>query len=133
VVPVAGPRAFRPHAALASAAWLGVAGVTLSATKAVTGLGLPCPWRALTGTLCPFCGGTTMGTHLLRGDLPAAWQANPFVLVLLVLGVLAVVAWTVEACGGPAIRPPARLRSAGLWWGVLGGVALAFAVWRNLA
>jgi len=133
VVPTAGSRTFSPRAALAAAAWLGAAGIALSATKAFAGVGLPCPWRALTGTLCPFCGGTTMGTHLLRGDLAAAWQANPFVLVLLVVGGLAVVAWTVEVLGGPAVRPPVKLRSPALWWSILGGVAVSFALWRNLA
>ena len=127
------PAAFDPRAALAAAAWLGVAGVGLSVVKVTTGFGLPCPWRSLTGTLCPLCGGTTMGTHLLRGDLAAAWAANPFVLVLLGLGGLAVVAWTVEALGGPAVRPPAMLRRVGLWWALLVGAAVAFAVWRNLA
>jgi len=132
-VATARPAAFSPRAALRAAAWVGVAGISLSAARATTGFGLPCPWRALTGTLCPLCGATTMGTHLLRADLASAWQANPFVLVLLVLGGLAVTAWTVEALGGPAVRPPARLRAARWWWAVLGGVAAAFAVWRNLA
>ena len=69
----------------------------------------------------------------LAGDLAGAWAANPFVLVLLALGGVAVVAWVVEARGGPALRPPARLRRAGLWWALLTTAALAFMAWRNLA
>ena len=74
-----------------------------------------------------------MASRLLVGDLGGAWAANPFVLVLLGLAGVAVVAWTVEALGGPAVRPPERVRSGRLWWGLLAGAAAAFTVWRNLA
>lgn len=124
---------FSAAAALRSAGWFGAAGLTLGAVHAVIGWGIPCPWRLLTGTLCPLCGATTMASRLLVADLAGAWASNPFVLVLLGLGGLAVVAWTVEAAGGPALRPPARLRSARLWWVLLVTAALVFAVWRNLA
>lgn len=127
------PAGFSATAALRSAAWFVGTGGALGAVHALTGWGLPCPWRALTGTLCPLCGGTTMASRLLTGDLGGAWAANPFLLVLLGLFGAAVVAWTVEALGGPALRPPARVRSAGLWWTVLAGAAVAFMLWRNLA
>ena len=48
------------------------------------------------------------------------------------LGGLAVVAWTIEAAGGPALRPPPALRSPALWWSLLGAAALGFTIWRNL-
>lgn len=124
---------FSPVAALRAAAWFTGAGAALGAVHALTGWGLPCPWRALTGTLCPLCGATTMASRLLTGDLAGAWTANPFVLVLLALGGVAVVAWAVEARGGPALRPPAPLRRAGLWWAALIAAGLAFMAWRNLA
>ncbi len=99
----------------------------------MTGIGIPCPWRYLTHTLCPFCGSTTMGAALLRGDLGAAWAANAFVLLLLAgLGV-ASLCWLVEALGGPAVRLPRRLADQRVWYGVLGLVGIAFAVVRNLA
>ncbi|MGC3955384.1 MAG: DUF2752 domain-containing protein [Propionicimonas sp.] len=100
--------------------------------KLTTGIRIGCPWRHFTGTLCPLCGATTMGTRLLAGDLAGAWAHNPFVLVLLGLGGLAVVAWTIEVAGGPALRPPSGLRSPALWWSVLGAAAVGFAIWRNL-
>lgn len=100
--------------------------------KLATDIQVGCPWRHLTGTLCPLCGATTMGSRLLVGDIAGAWASNPFVLVLLGLGVLAVIAWTIEAAGGPALRPPRSLRSPALWWAGLGAAALAFAIWRNL-
>lgn len=118
--------------ALRAAAWFGVAGVTLSALKLFTDIGIGCPWRALTGTLCPLCGATTMGSRLLSGDVAGAWANNPFVLILLGLGLLAVIAWAIEAAGGPALRPPRALRSPALWWSVLGAAALTFMIVRNL-
>jgi hypothetical protein len=81
-------------------------GVALSALYATTGLGLPCPFRAVTGWDCPLCGGTRMGDALLHGDVSAAFGFNPLAVVgLLVLGILGVL-WAVEAAGGPAVRLP---------------------------
>lgn len=124
---------FRAATALRGLAWFGAVGLSLSALAATTGVGLPCPWRMLTGTLCPFCGGTHVGVALLRGDLAGAWAANAFVftglVVLAVLGVL----WTIEARGGPSVRPPKGLRwSSNRWWLLIGAAALGFTVWRNL-
>jgi uncharacterized protein DUF2752 len=42
-----------------------------------------CPFRALTGLPCPFCGGTTAASQLGHGDLRAALAASPLALVLL--------------------------------------------------
>lgn len=124
---------FRASAGLRGLAGLAAAGVGLSVLYATTGLGITCPWRSLTGSLCPLCGGTRLGAALLRGDLAGAWAANQFVfaglLVLLVLGIV----WTVEALGGPVVRPPRALRGRpGRWWLLAGVVALAFGLWRNL-
>lgn len=43
-----------------------------------TGLSLPCPFRLLTGYLCPGCGITTLILALLSGDIETAKAANPF-------------------------------------------------------
>ncbi|MET0899155.1 MAG: DUF2752 domain-containing protein [Mycobacterium sp.] len=51
----------------------------------------PCPFHALTGWLCPGCGGLRMTYDLLHGNLGAAVVDNVFVLVglpILVLWVL---------------------------------------------
>ena len=126
-------RDFDARRGLRSLAAFGGVGLGLSVVAATTGLGLPCPWLALTGTLCPLCGGTHVGIALLHGDLAAAWAANPFVLVgllgLTVLGLL----WTLEAFGGPGVRLPRALRGRpDRWWIVVGVVAVLFALWRNL-
>lgn len=51
---------------------------------AVTRLGLyvPCLFRSVTGWKCPGCGVTSLCLALLRLDLPAAWAANPVLLLL---------------------------------------------------
>ena len=63
-------------------------GLVLSALYATTGVGLPCPFRALTGWDCPLCGGTRMGDALLHGDIRTAFEFNPLALVgMLIMGV----------------------------------------------
>jgi Protein of unknown function (DUF2752) len=42
-----------------------------------------CPFRALTGLPCPFCGGTTAAVRLGHGDLRGAVAASPIAVLLL--------------------------------------------------
>ena len=77
-------------------------GAGLSTLYAITGVGLPCPFRALTGWLCPLCGGTHMGADLLRGDLISAWNDNAALLVALFLLGARTLGWIVEAARGRA-------------------------------
>jgi hypothetical protein len=102
----------RPFRAVRAAGYVGAffaGGVALSALYATTGLGLPCPFRAVTGWDCPLCGGTRMGDALLHGDVSAAFGFNPLALIgLFVLGILGVL-WAIEAAGGPAVRLPRPL------------------------
>ncbi len=74
---------------LASIAWLGGIGGAAVAAYKLFGFGLPCPFLALTGWQCPFCGGTRMGAHLANLDFAQAFAANPFVFCL--FGLLALV------------------------------------------
>lgn len=131
------PKNSQPDANLArqglrAAGLLGVVGVGLSGVYAASGIGLPCPWRYLTHTLCPFCGSTHLGVALLHGDIAGAWAANPFVFVLLAGLMVVSVFWTVELLGGPAVRLPGRLGDQRLWYVALAVAALGFAVVRNL-
>jgi hypothetical protein len=131
----------RPLRATRAAGYIGAffaGGLALSALYATTGLGLPCPFRLLTGWDCPLCGGTRMGDALLHGDVAAAFRFNPLALVgLAILGVFGVV-WAVEAFGGPAFRLPRPLserlrRVRPMQWLVIGFlVALTYTVARNL-
>ena len=57
----------------------------------LTGLAIPCPFRTVTGRLCPGCGVTRLCLALLQRDWAAAWNANPVLLMMLpVLAVLGV-------------------------------------------
>lgn len=49
----------------------------------VTGLGIPCIFRKITGWLCPGCGITTLFLCLTRLDIGGAFAANPFLFVTL--------------------------------------------------
>lgn len=46
-----------------------------------TGIGFVCPFNFLTGLKCPGCGVTRMCLALLRLDFPAAFAANPVILL----------------------------------------------------
>ncbi|MGI3784564.1 MAG: DUF2752 domain-containing protein, partial [Janthinobacterium lividum] len=105
-----GRTGFRARSALRPLVGFFAAGLGLSALYATTGVGVSCPFRAVTGWDCPLCGGTRMGSALLHGDVAEAFAFNPVALVVVaLLGVLGVL-WVVEALGGPAVRPPAGLR-----------------------
>lgn len=90
---------------------------------------LPCPFRMLTGLLCPFCGGTRMAYDLMHGDALAAFHDNA---VLLVLGMPALVyvlaRWL--AAGLRGRRYPLKLTARGN--AVVLGTAAVWMVARNL-
>jgi hypothetical protein len=135
------PTPVRPSRAVRRLTYLAAfaaSGVGLSIVHTATGVGLPCPFRTVTGWECPLCGGTRLGSALLRGDVVAAFFFNPAVLVgLVVLSVLGLL-WTLEALGGPVVRLPARVavplaRVRPTQWLVVGlAAATAFVVLRNL-
>ena len=52
-------------------------GLAYAAFAAATGWLVPCPFRAVTGLLCPGCGVSHLCLALLRLDFTAAWAANP--------------------------------------------------------
>lgn len=117
--------------ALLSSAKVGAVGLTLSGVLAVSGWGVACPWRTLTGTLCPLCGATTLGTHLLGGDIRAAWESNQLVFTGGLIWLIFIGLWSVAALGGPALWPP--LKSMKWLWLSFGLAGLLFMIWRNTA
>jgi len=85
-----------PRQALLTVAAIAGAGMGLSTLYAITGMGIPCPFRAFTGWLCPFCGGTHLGADLLRGDLVSAWNDNAALLVACFLLGARTLGWITE-------------------------------------
>lgn len=69
-----------------------------------TGATLPCPLRALTGVPCPACGLTTAAVTLVRGEVGAAFGANPAIFGLAALAVAVVPLVVLRATG--ALEPP---------------------------
>ena len=101
---------FRPDTGLK---WIGgffAYGLGMTVLYASTGVGLPCPFRMVTGWNCPLCGGTRMGDALLHLDIGAAFAYNPMALVGLVAVATLGVLWTVQLAGGPAVRLPKLVR-----------------------
>jgi hypothetical protein len=136
--PLAAPRSLA-RSGLVVASGLFAGGLALSALFATTGIGVPCPFLALTGWRCPLCGGTRMGAALLHGDLTGAFAYNPLTLgALIVLATLAVV-WAIEVSGGPALRLPRRLTNrlqqvpAAGWLVPILLLAVVYTVFRNLS
>ena len=73
----------RAKAVFANGSIIFAAALALLVSYHLTGHGLPCPFRALTGYLCPGCGMTRAGVAILGGDFAKAWQYNPLSLTLL--------------------------------------------------
>ncbi len=114
---------------------LGLVAGGLSGFYLLTGLGVPCPFRTVTGWLCPFCGGTRAGAALLTGDLAGAWAANPLLLIAATLVGVRMLGWIAElireprATCSPRWVPWALTRRWGWWAGAIG---VAYVVIRNL-
>jgi hypothetical protein len=114
---LAGPLAVAAGAVLAG-------GATLLVPPGDGGF-VACPFRALTGLDCPFCGATRATAALLRGDLLAAIDHNAFyVLAAAPLFLLAWLSWVRAAVGGrpfPALPNwawQALLWVTLAWWAV---------------
>ena len=87
-----------------------------------------CPFLALTGLNCPFCGGTRSADELMHGNLLSALSLNALTTVLL-LGLLSGwVAWLVARARGRTIDwvPGSRV------WIAFGLVVVSFWVLRVL-
>jgi hypothetical protein len=63
---------------------LGVGAVALGAVHLRHRPSTICPFRALTGLPCPFCGGTTAASRLGHADLRGALAASPLAVAMLV-------------------------------------------------
>ncbi len=88
---------------------------------------LPCPFHALTGLYCPFCGGQRLLLALAHGDVAGAWAQNPLILAGLGIGAVALaLRWS-----GVAGRMPIPATRHTVTWAVL-ATLVVFTVLRNI-
>ena len=87
-----------------------------------------CPFRALTGFTCPGCG-STRGIHqLLHGNIGAAFQLNPLLLLALPFLIYALVRYSYRVMSG---RPIEHNTLAPKYIYTIFGVVLFFWIFRN--
>lgn len=108
---------------------LAAAGLAYAAFTAVTGVGLPCPFHAVTGLWCPGCGVSRMCLALLRLDFAEAWSWNPGLMLLLpflaVLGLRVAVRYVRTGRAGPT-------RGEQIVIGLMVAFLVVYGVVRNL-
>jgi hypothetical protein len=83
--------------------------------RAVTGwggVGLPCPFRTLTGLPCPFCFGTKAWILMMQGRVVEAITYNPLAVLLFVFAIGAA-CWLIAAIAFGLPRHPINRWSDG--------------------
>jgi hypothetical protein len=111
--------------------WLGgaLAGVALFVLQPGKTPWLPiCPFRALTGFLCPGCGSTRGMHQLLHGNIIAAFELNPLLLIALPFLFVALLDYTHRVMTN---RPLRHNTLAPKYIYTIFGVVLFFWVFRN--
>ncbi|MFD6287736.1 DUF2752 domain-containing protein [Streptomyces sp. NPDC060205] len=87
-----------------------------------------CPFRFVTGLLCPACGGTRMTYDLMHGQFGAAWLDNRVLLLASPFALALLARWIVEGLRGRRWRPELSPRVQVL---VL-AIAVTWTVVRNI-
>ena len=109
--------------------WTLVKGTAYAIWFSFTGIGIPCPIRAVTGYRCPGCGITHCAVNLLHGRVREAFEANQFVFILapfgLIYGIWRAVRYIRD--GSEEISIPETIVFA-----ILFILAIAFAFYRNI-
>ncbi|MCQ4212156.1 DUF2752 domain-containing protein [Streptomyces longispororuber] len=87
-----------------------------------------CPFRLVTGQLCPACGGTRMVYDLMHGQFTAAWHDNRLLLLTAPFALALLGRWAYEGVRGRRWQPafPPRAQAAILV------VAVVWTVLRNV-
>lgn len=128
VSPVERRRALVAPLALATAGVAGAAVLRLVDVTAVP-VGLPCPFLAITGLWCPFCGGTRALDALASGEVVTAVGMNVLVVLLVPLVVIEWGRWTVGRARG---RPTSFMNYSSRVIALAAAVAVLYAVVRNI-
>lgn len=88
-----------------------------------------CPFHAVTGLWCPFCGGLRGVAALTHLDVAGALSFNLPLMLLLPVAVLLWLRQVSSALHGRR-EPLPTLSNRG--WAILGLVLLVFTIWRNI-
>lgn len=109
--------------------WILVMGTAYAIWFSFTGIGIPCPIRAVTGYRCPGCGITHCAMNLLHGRVREAFEANQFVFILAPFGLIYGIWRAVRyiRVGSEEISIPETIVFA-----ILLILAIAFAFYRNI-
>lgn len=90
-----------------------------------------CPFRELTGLVCPGCGGLRAVHAITHGDWATAWGLNPAVALGLPVAVAAWLVWLVVSWRRPhGVAAPAPRRALVPWLGL--AAMFLFGVLRNV-
>ena len=104
--------------------WLGCGGLYYVIVR-YTAFSLPCPFRYLTGYLCPGCGITTLLLALGAGDIAAAKAANIFLFYTL--------PWLLMSIALRSYLPPRYVRLLDKTiYPVYAAILICFGIYRNL-
>ncbi|MFJ6982243.1 MULTISPECIES: DUF2752 domain-containing protein [unclassified Streptomyces] len=87
-----------------------------------------CPFRFVTGLLCPACGGTRMTYDLMHGQFAAAWADNRALLLAAPFALALLGRWMAEGLRGRHWRPAIGVRGQA----VILALAVTWTVVRNL-
>ncbi|MFJ3638863.1 DUF2752 domain-containing protein [Streptomyces sp. NPDC090108] len=87
-----------------------------------------CPFRMMTGLLCPACGGTRMVYDLMHGHPAEAWLDNRALLLASPYALALLGRWAVEGLRGRRWRPRTGPRGQA----VILLIAVAWTVLRNV-
>ncbi len=108
---------------------LGLATITIFVLEPGKSRFLPgCPFRGLTGFTCPGCGTTRALHQLLHGNVLAAFQLNPLLILSLPFLLYALLRYTNTLLRG---RPVNRNSLAAKYIWALFGIVLFFWIFRN--
>ena len=78
------------------AAILLIAGMLYAIFYGITGIGIPCIFRQITGFKCPGCGISHMFMDIFRFDFNSAFKHNPVIFSLMPLWIVAISYQTVH-------------------------------------
>ena len=115
-------------------AWVAAAGLLIGMmlyvyNPSASRLFPPCPFHALTGWYCPGCGSLRALHQLLHGEIAAAFQLNPLMVLFLPFVAYGLFAGLWNMCFKTHI-PVVRLRAHWIWAILV--VIILYGIARNL-